>query len=188
MISYHSFNYLEIQTTIPGMTPKKQKEYLVNEYTNKLLPFSNILKEKYQEKNEKWITREKQETKKINLRDISRIRKELDSFTTKLQSVELLTLYLIAENLERNLNNGKLQEKITKKLSQYDNAHIITTISGVPSRFMGFVNPQPDDSEENISFIRSINVNVNTQYLPSRAQWERDNNYIQQWDNNDYGP
>ncbi|MCK9272959.1 hypothetical protein M0P65_05420 [Candidatus Gracilibacteria bacterium] len=102
-------DYLERNTNliVRKMTLKKQDDYLVDQYYSKLF---ELTKHSFNIKE-----------------DILRMKRELDFFTTKLQSIELLSLYLIVEKLEKklekNLNNGKLLTTIffkNKNLGQYN--------------------------------------------------------------------
>jgi hypothetical protein len=103
---------------IRNLDRKTEEEKIIQIYKEKIKPLVPI-PEKYK-KTTKWKTYETNKKRKEKslpekIRLITNIRRELDAYTIKYQSKRLLKLYLLAENIEKKLNNGKLYGEVKQK-------------------------------------------------------------------------
>ncbi|MCK9272961.1 hypothetical protein M0P65_05430 [Candidatus Gracilibacteria bacterium] len=93
MITYNSIDYLEISLPLPWVSIEEKEKFLLQNCYERI------------ESIKKFITKPDQSNIKSIINAIFEMRKELDSDIVKTQSIELLKIYLLIENIETQLNN-----------------------------------------------------------------------------------
>ncbi|MCK9272960.1 hypothetical protein M0P65_05425 [Candidatus Gracilibacteria bacterium] len=121
MITYNSIDYLEVSLLVQFGPIEKIEESLSQGFYEVIQPYLKITK-----------------PSQSNIKEIHGIIKELDSYITKTQSIKLLQLYLLAEDIKKRFDNCPVQ-----KYKVNDNPKHRTTIKDKVQELYDLINDSP---------------------------------------------